>query len=107
MNAGTDALDKSLLSLQGQQPKAPAKGLDLAKAREAAEEFEAVFLSQMLGNMFAGIKTDKVFGGGHGEDAYRAMMVQEYGKAMSANGGVGIADAVMREIIQLQEARAK
>ena len=107
MNAGTDALNTSLLSIQGGQPKAPAKGLDLVKARAAAEEFEAVFLSQMLSNMFAGIKTDKVFGGGHGEDAYRAMMVQEYGKAMSANGGVGIADAVMREIIQLQEARAK
>ncbi|HUT50224.1 MAG TPA: rod-binding protein [Alphaproteobacteria bacterium] len=107
MDAGTDALKTSLLSIQGAQPKAPAKGLDLVKAREAAEEFEAVFLSQMLNNMFAGIKTDKMFGGGHGEDAYRAMMVQEYGKAMSVNGGVGIADAVMREIIQLQEAQSK
>lgn len=107
MDAGTEAITKSLLSIQGAQPKAPAKGLDLVKAREAAEDFEAVFLSQMLSNIFAGIKTDKVFGGGHGEDAYRAMMIQEYGKSMSANGGIGIADAVMREIIQLQEARAK
>jgi Rod binding domain-containing protein len=107
MNPGTDALNKSLLSIQGAQPKTPAKGLDLVKAREAAEDFEAVFLSQMLSNIFAGIKTDKVFGGGHGEDAYRAMMIQEYGKSMAASGGVGIADAVMREIIQLQEARAK
>lgn len=107
MNPGTDALNNSLLSIQGQQPKAPAKGLDLAKAREAAQEFEAVFLSQMLSNMFAGIKTDKVFGGGHGEDAYRAMMIQEYGKSMSSAGGIGIADAVMREIIQLQEVRSK
>ncbi|MDH3236370.1 MAG: rod-binding protein [Alphaproteobacteria bacterium] len=107
MDAGTDALKTSLLSIQGTVPKAPAKGLDLVKARAAAEEFEAVFLSQMLSNMFAGIKTDKMFGGGHGEDAYRAMMIQEYGKSMVAGGGVGIADAVMREIIQLQEARSK
>jgi peptidoglycan hydrolase FlgJ len=107
MNPGTDALSTSLLTIQGAEPKGPAKGLDLAKARSAAEEFEAVFLSQMLSNMFAGIKTDTVFGGGHGEDAYRAMMIQEYGKSMAAGGGVGIADSVMREIIQLQEARAK
>lgn len=107
MNPGTDALNTSLLSIQGAEPKRPAKGLDLVKARAAAEEFEAVFLSQMLSNMFAGIKTDKVFGGGHGEDAYRSMMIQEYGKSMASNGGVGIADAVMREIIQLQEGQSK
>jgi Rod binding domain-containing protein len=107
METGTHALDKSLLSIQGAQAKPPAKGLDLVKARAAAEEFEAVFLAQMLSHMFSGIKTDKAFGGGPGEDAYRAMMVQEYGKAMSSSGGVGIADAVMREIIQLQEAQSK
>jgi len=107
MDAATHALDKSLLSIQSANPKPLPKGLDHAKARAAAEEFEAVFLSQMLSHMFSGIKTDKMFGGGHGEDTYRTMMVQEYGKAMVKSGGVGIADAVMREIIQLQEAQAK
>ena len=107
MDAAMQTMEKSLLAIQGAQPKALPKGLDRAKAREAAEEFEAVFLSQMLNHMFAGIKTDKLFGGGHGEDAYRAMMVQEYGKAMVESGGVGIADAVMREIIKLQEAQTK
>ena len=105
MDAGKQALTQSLQAVRGGQPTAPAKTLDRAKARAAAEEFEAVFLSQMLSHMFAGIKTSKAFGGGPGEEIYRTMMVQEYGKAMSKSGGVGIADAVMREIIRIQEAR--
>ena len=36
MDAGTAAPNKSLLSIQGAQPKALPKGLDLVKAREAA-----------------------------------------------------------------------
>ncbi len=35
--------------------------------RRAAEEFEAVFLSEMLGPMFEGIETEGLGGGGMGE----------------------------------------
>jgi len=73
------------------------------QARAAAEEFEAVFLSQMLQPMFAGIGTDGPFGGGPGEAAFRSQLIQEYGRVMSQAGGVGLADALYREIISLQE----
>jgi hypothetical protein len=33
------------------------------------------------------------------------MQVEEYGKALSKAGGIGIADAVFREIIKAQELR--
>ena len=106
MDPAKQALSQSLLAIQGGggAPQ-PAKTSDLDKARAAAKEFEAVFLSQMLQHMFAGIKTDKVFGGGPGEDIYRSMMVEEYGKVLAQSGGVGITDAVMREIIRIQEAK--
>jgi Rod binding domain-containing protein len=74
------------------------------KSREAAESFEAFFLSQILSDMFAGIETDPVFGGGQGETVFRSLMIDEYGKALASAGGVGIADSVMGEIIRLQEA---
>lgn len=74
--------------------------------REAAEEFEAVFLSEMLAPVFEQLESDGLFGGGSGERMYRSMLVQEYGRAMARNGGVGIADAVQREILRLQEAQA-
>ena len=107
MDAAKQALNQSLLAIKGGTAAQPAKTVDTKKAYEAAKEFEAVFLSQMLQHMFAGIKTNNVFGGGPGEDMYRSMMVNEYGKVLAQSGGVGITDAVMREIIRIQEAKPK
>jgi Rod binding domain-containing protein len=74
-----------------------------AEARKAGEEFESMFLGQMLSHMFAGIETNEMFGGGHGETMMRSMLVDEYAKEMSRAGGIGIADAVTREILKVQE----
>ena len=96
-------------------PGAPQPGLravaDPAKAdagrleavRRTAEEFEAMFLAQMLAPIFETLETDGPFGGGSGEQMYRPILVQEYGKAIAANGGIGIAEEVQREILRLQE----
>ncbi|MAH84590.1 MAG: hypothetical protein CBB68_09695 [Rhodospirillaceae bacterium TMED8] len=81
------------------------KNVNLRQMRETAEDFEAVFLSQMLQPMFQNIRPESPFGGGHGEDVWRSMQVQEYGKAITKAGGIGIADAVMREMILMQEAQ--
>lgn len=79
-----------------------------ARVRQAAEEFESVFLAEMLKPMFAEIdKGDGMFDGGSGEEIYRSMMVQEYGKALSKSGGFGIADAVEREMLKIQEGAAR
>lgn len=34
---------------------------------------------------------------------YRSLLVNEYGKAMAKNGSVGVADEVMRSILEMQE----
>jgi len=70
---------------------------------ETAEDFEAFFLSQVFSEMFSGIETDPLFGGGAGEGVFRSMMIQEFGKSVAQTGGIGIADSVMREMIALQE----
>ncbi|MCB9948858.1 MAG: rod-binding protein [Rhodospirillaceae bacterium] len=77
---------------------------DVSSARQAAEDFEAVFLSQMLQHMFAGIETDPMFGGGQAEEIYRSMMIEQFGDEMAKAGGIGLADAVTRELLTLQEA---
>ena len=81
------------------------KGGDLKQMRKVAKDFEAVFISQMLQPMFQDLGAEEPFGGGHGEDVWRSLQVQEYGKAITDAGGIGIADKVMREMIQMQEAR--
>lgn len=73
------------------------------KADKSAKEFEAFFLSQMMAHMFSGIKTDGMFGGGHGEEMFKSMLVDEYGKMMAKSGGVGIADQVKTQMLKMQE----
>ncbi|MFT5180565.1 MAG: flagellar protein FlgJ [Alphaproteobacteria bacterium] len=72
-------------------------------AQKAAESFEAFFISQMLSDMFAGVETDPLFGGGPGETVFRSLMIDEYGKSLAGTGGVGIAESVLGEIVRLQE----
>ena len=73
-------------------------------ARRAGEEFEALFLSQMLAPMFESLESDALWGGPGGA-IYRSLLVQEYGKAVARSGGFGLADSVAREILMLQEAQ--
>lgn len=74
-----------------------------AGALAAGKKFESMYLSQMLQPMFEGLKPDKLFGGGDGENMFQSLAVDEYAKAITASGGVGIAQAVQREILQIQE----
>lgn len=105
MNAQFTTMDAQTALGMAQQNSLPnvPKTRDLDKIREAAQEFEAVFLSQMLKPMFEGINSAPPFGGGQSEEMYRSLMVDEYGKSIAKAGGIGIADQVMREMIRLQE----
>jgi peptidoglycan hydrolase FlgJ len=75
--------------------------------RQSAQEFEAMFLSQMFGHVFESLKTDGAFGGGHAEKVYRSLLVDEYGKTMARAGGIGIADSVLAQMLRNQEMRSK
>ena len=72
------------------------------KIDHAAKEFEAVFVAEMMKPMFEGIDTNGQFGGGKGEEVFRGMMLQEYGKLIAETGTIGIADQVKSAMIQMQ-----
>ncbi len=73
--------------------------------RKTAEEFEAVFLSELLAPIFENLDTDQLGGGGEGERAFRPLLVQEYAKEFAKAGGIGVADSVTRELLRLQAAQ--
>ena len=79
----------------------PAK---LTQLRKSANEFESQFISQMLGPMFEEIGTDETFGGGRGEEMFRPMLIEQFGKQISQRGGFGIANQVYGELLRAQEA---
>jgi peptidoglycan hydrolase FlgJ len=74
-----------------------------AQAQKLGVEFEEMFLAQMLQPIFDALPTDGMFGGGTGERMFRSFQVNEYAKAITKTGGIGIADSVARHIITMQE----
>ena len=44
-----------------------------------------------------------MFGGGEGEAAWKPMMVTAIAKQMTANGGLGLAQPIMQQMIRMQE----
>jgi flagellar protein FlgJ len=81
----------------------PHAATSLTGTKKIAQQFEGVLMSQMLNEMFEGIKTDGMFGGGQGEDMFRSLMVDEYGKQIAQQGGMGLTTAVTRQLLSHQE----
>lgn len=73
-----------------------------AELREAAEEFEAVFLAQLLATMSRGLVGEGPLGGGD-SDPFRNLLNQEVARTISRAGGIGVADTVLQEMLKLQE----
>jgi flagellar protein FlgJ len=83
-------------------PRAGTK-LNEAGIEKVAEDFEAFFAGTFFEQMFSGIQPDAVSGGGDGEEMFRSLMLQEYGKAVAKQHRLGIADVVKRQLLRLQE----
>ncbi|WP_417317884.1 rod-binding protein [Emcibacter sp.] len=73
-------------------------------ARAVADDFEAIFLADILKNLSVGLETDGPFGGGHAEEMYKGILNEQIANSISRNGGIGLSDAVYREILKTQEA---
>jgi peptidoglycan hydrolase FlgJ len=96
----------ALLQTNPVQPARPAPvsgpGGPEAAALAAAQEFEAVFLAQMLQNLTGDLSGEGPLGGDQG-DPFRHMLGEEIAKLISRAGGVGVGDAILKEMLKLQE----
>ncbi len=95
--------DQARAAIDAQKGKLPTD--PKAKAKAAAQDFEAVFLNSMFSQMFTGIDGEGPFGGGAGTGVWRSFLTDEYAKSTAKAGGIGIADHVYRELLAQQEAR--
>ncbi len=78
------------------------------KAWTAAQDFEAMALNQFLAPMFDTVDLAKgQFGGGDGEAQWKPMLIDAVAKKIAHSGGLGIAQPVFRQMIQMQEARSR
>lgn len=86
--------------LSGAAPAAPATP-GRAPETETARQFEAVFLGQMAQMLFDQVEQGD-FSGGNGEEIFRGILAEKMGQEMARRGGIGIAPAVMEQILRIQ-----
>jgi len=103
------AAQANLAMTQGQSTNAPSLGAEAGgnqNVAKAAQQFAGMFMSQMFSHMFEGVGKDTMFGGGQGEEMFRSVLVDEYGKAAAKSGSLGISDKIMHALIAQQEVKS-
>jgi Rod binding domain-containing protein len=100
-----DSAIQGTIAMAQQAPlaAAPKATGNTAKADAVSKEYESVFISQFLGSMFSGIKTDELTGGGQGEEMFRSLMINEFGKSIEQQGGFGLASQMKAQLLKHQE----
>jgi len=69
---------------------------EFERFQEAAREFEAVLVEQMVKDMRTGDVKSTLFGKDSGMDTFRDMLDGEYVRLMTERGGIGLADFMVR-----------
>jgi len=82
----------------------PARSDETNPLRAKAEELEGVFLNTLVSQMFSSLDSRNMFGGGFAEETWRGMQSEQFSSMMAQNGGVGLADQIMADLLATQEA---
>lgn len=99
MSTGTSPLD--ILKAAGNtKPRAQATA---AKAKAAAEDFEAVFLNNMFQQMFTATDGDGPMSSKGATGVWRSFLTDQYARTVAKSGGIGIAKQVYNTLLAQQE----
>jgi Rod binding domain-containing protein len=73
------------------------------KIKKTADDFESMFLEQMVDRMTQTGGAEGPMGeNGAGGEVWRSMLSGQYAKTIAKAGGVGISEQIMRSMIQIQ-----
>jgi Rod binding domain-containing protein len=73
-----------------------------AKAKQAAENFESMFLSNMFQQMYTSVDGDGPFGGSGALKIWRSFMTDQIAKSFAQAGGIGLAPQVYESLLKHQ-----
>lgn len=78
----------------------------LARLEDQSREMEGVFLNTLMKEMFASVSAQGEIDGGFAEETWRGMQAEQMASAVAEAGGIGLAEAILPELIAAQEAAA-
>jgi flagellar protein FlgJ len=88
----------------GNLKAAAAKDPDAA-LRETAKQFETLFLDMMMKSMRSAAPADSEFDS-EATRTYTSLLDHEYTRKLAAQGGVGLADLLVKQLSQLKDVRS-
>jgi flagellar protein FlgJ len=98
--------EKESTAFQGALDRALAKQDDEA-LKEACQELEAYMLSQIFKKMKASVENeDGIIQKGDYEKMFESQLIDEQTKVMASAGGIGLADAMYRQLTQANASQA-
>jgi flagellar protein FlgJ len=102
----TDLLQMPSVGASAAEVRAPKAARDRNAAMQMAKNFESVFLADALKLMYQGVAVDPLNGDGNAGQSWRELLVDEYAKHFEARGGIGLAEPIARQLLQIQEAHS-
>lgn len=99
-----DLLKAERLRATSGSPTARAQGPGQAKVDRSSklykvsQEFEAIFIKQMLNVMRKSVSKTGLMDGGMAEEIFEDMLYDEYAQKMAKSGSFGIADMIYRQL---------
>ena len=68
------------------------------KLYETCQDFEAIFIKQMLNSMRQTVNKTGLLDGGMAEDVFEDMLYDEYSKLMAKNANLGLTDLLYKQL---------
>lgn len=97
----------SLNDYRPNQAGLPIQGIKKTHTSEqiakVTQEYESVFLAQMLEHLFADVELDPFSTDAEGSDIYKSWMLEAMAKDVAAAGGIGIARDMHDVLLKQQE----
>ena len=93
----SNPIDKIKINLNDSIQSKKTKNLgDKTKLEDVAQEFESLFVYQILKSARKAKLSENIFSN-QGSETYQSLLDQEYAKTLSKNQSFGIAEALMRQ----------
>jgi peptidoglycan hydrolase FlgJ len=81
------------------------KKIDETKLKKASEDFEALFLNQLLQSMRRTVLKSKLLEDAPGKEVYQSLFDREISKKMAQKGALGVGKIIYRNVLEHEKAR--
>jgi len=81
------------------------KKIDETKLKKACEDFEALFINQLMQSMRRTVLKSKFLEDAPGKEVYQSLFDREISKKMAQKGALGVGKIIYRKVMEHEKAR--